>query len=111
AWLGSLPQRAGWLCLASDPSGRLNSAVPASAGSGPAAGSGQGVGSLRFRRATRAALAGAIGAAAVELKCELSPVVFSELYRLLATDRTLEETLTERLGQIELDLDWLSEAA
>jgi hypothetical protein len=47
----------------------------------------------------------------VGLTCELSPLVFSELYRLLAQDRTRSDPLAERLAGIELDHDWLGQVA
>jgi hypothetical protein len=46
----------------------------------------------------------------VELRCELSPLVFAELYRLLDADPRLTDLLAERLKEIDLDHDWLREA-
>lgn len=45
------------------------------------------------------------------MRCRLAPVVFSELYKALSETENGAETLDERLGQIELDRDWLTEAA
>lgn len=47
----------------------------------------------------------------MELKCELSPLVFAELYRMLATDTDRAEVLDARLGQIGLEHEWLEETA
>jgi hypothetical protein len=47
----------------------------------------------------------------VGLSCELSPLVFAELYRMLAGDRTRAELLEERLAEIGRDVSWLEEAA
>lgn len=47
----------------------------------------------------------------MELTCELSPLVFGELYRLLDADTRFADLLTERLGEIDLDRGWLLEAA
>jgi len=47
----------------------------------------------------------------VDLTCELSPLVFSELYRLLAADQGNVDALAERLHQIDLDRDWMTGAA
>jgi hypothetical protein len=47
----------------------------------------------------------------MELKCELSPLVFAELYRMLAADSDRADVLYERLGQIGLEYQWLEEAA
>jgi hypothetical protein len=46
----------------------------------------------------------------VELSCELSPLVFAELYRLMARPQYVE-LLVERLYLHDRDHDWLSEAA
>lgn len=47
----------------------------------------------------------------VELKCEFSPLVFAELYRLLACTRSLSDSLAYRLQEIHCSLEWLDEAA
>ena len=47
----------------------------------------------------------------MDLKCELSPLVFSELYEMLAADPSLNVSLELRLADIDLDLDWLADAA
>lgn len=46
-----------------------------------------------------------------ELSCNLSPLVFAELYRRLASTSALEESLTFRLQDIHYDMAWLEEAA
>ena len=52
----------------------------------------------------------AAGAGTVGLSCELSPLVFAELYRMLAGDRQLRaELLDDRLGEIGCDVSWLEE--
>lgn len=45
------------------------------------------------------------------LSCELSPLVFAELYRMLVADRPRAELLEERLDEVGLELSWLEEAA
>src|ERR1700742_3064297 len=47
----------------------------------------------------------------MDLKCELSPLVFAELYRSLGADNGRAEALEERLGQLGLDHQWLADAA
>jgi len=47
----------------------------------------------------------------VALSCELSPLVYAELYRLLAGDTATAEILDERLRLIELEHGWLSQAS
>ncbi|GAA4598017.1 hypothetical protein GCM10023194_74440 [Planotetraspora phitsanulokensis] len=46
-----------------------------------------------------------------ELTCQLSPLVFAELYRLLLGSGDLRDELTERLGEIGCDLEWLEARA
>ncbi len=45
------------------------------------------------------------------LSCELSPLVFAELYRKLADDGSCAELLEERLDEVGWELPWLEEAA
>ncbi|WP_441958710.1 hypothetical protein [Mycolicibacterium houstonense] len=45
-----------------------------------------------------------------ELNCQLSPLVYAELYRLLGTTAEFEDSLALRLDEIGYRLDWLSEA-
>lgn len=45
------------------------------------------------------------------LSCELSPLVFAELYRMLAGDQARAELLEARLAEIGLGMIWLEEAA
>ncbi|MBM2617887.1 hypothetical protein JIG36_20225 [Actinoplanes sp. LDG1-06] len=45
------------------------------------------------------------------LNCELSPLVFAELYRMLAGSSAHADLLEERLDEIGQDLSWLTEAA
>lgn len=45
------------------------------------------------------------------LSCELSPLVFAELYRMLAGDQTLVEALEDRLAVVGLEMSWLEVAA
>ncbi|MBO2462675.1 hypothetical protein [Actinomadura violacea] len=47
----------------------------------------------------------------MELSCELSPLVFAELYRMLAADNERVELLKDRLAEIGHEWSWLSEAA
>jgi hypothetical protein len=49
----------------------------------------------------------------VELKCELSPLVFAVLYRTLADDKNQarQDLLAERLAEVGWEADWLAEAA
>jgi hypothetical protein len=47
----------------------------------------------------------------VGLSCELSPLVFAELYRKLANDDSSAELLEERLVEVGWELSWLDEAA
>ncbi len=47
----------------------------------------------------------------MELKCELSPLVFAELYKVLADTDAFSETLKARLNIIELDYSWLRTAS
>jgi hypothetical protein len=47
----------------------------------------------------------------MELRCELSPLVFAELYKILAAESDLADVLEERLRRVELDHEWLLEAA
>lgn len=49
----------------------------------------------------------------MELKCELSPLVFAVLYRTLADDKdkTHQDFLAERLAEIDWEPEWLTEAA
>lgn len=47
----------------------------------------------------------------MELTCNLSPLVFCELYDLLGGLKEHKETVSDRLAEVELDLDWLDEAA
>jgi hypothetical protein len=49
----------------------------------------------------------------VELKCELSPLVFAVLYRTLAADkdRTRQNLLADRLDEVGWESEWLAEAA
>ena len=46
-----------------------------------------------------------------ELNCKLSPLVYAELYRRLATTSSFEDSLTFRLQEINYDIEWLSDAA
>ena len=46
-----------------------------------------------------------------ELNCNLSPLVYAELYRRLATTPALEESLTFRLQEINYEMTWLEEVA
>lgn len=46
-----------------------------------------------------------------ELECRLAPVVFAELYRLLASREDLSDQVTEQLETIGLSHDWLKEAS
>lgn len=46
-----------------------------------------------------------------ELNCNLSPLVYAELYRRLASTSAFEESLTFRLQDIHYDMAWLEEAA
>ncbi|MGW1803276.1 hypothetical protein ACWCQN_47725 [Streptomyces sp. NPDC001984] len=46
-----------------------------------------------------------------ELRCELSPLVYAELYRLLAADEARRDVLEERLAVIGYDHVWLGTAA
>lgn len=46
-----------------------------------------------------------------ELRCELSPLVYTELYRLLAADEARRDVLEERLAEIGYDHVWLGTAA
>ncbi|MBM7510288.1 hypothetical protein JOE61_004102 [Nocardioides salarius] len=45
------------------------------------------------------------------LSCELSPLVFAELYRKLASEGSCAELLEERLAEVGWELSWLDEAA
>lgn len=45
------------------------------------------------------------------MTCELSSLVFAELYRLLASEKDFTESLESRLGEISYPLEWLDEAA
>jgi hypothetical protein len=45
-----------------------------------------------------------------ELSCGLSPLVYAELYRLLATTPALEDSLSFRLEEIDYRFEWLEEA-
>lgn len=45
------------------------------------------------------------------LNCELSPLVFAVLYRMLAADSGRSELLEDRLAEVGLELTWLEEAA
>jgi uncharacterized protein YqiB (DUF1249 family) len=45
-----------------------------------------------------------------ELSCELSPLVYAELYRLLATTPEFEDSLSFRLDEIAYRFEWLEEA-
>ncbi|MBB5868578.1 hypothetical protein F4553_001957 [Allocatelliglobosispora scoriae] len=45
------------------------------------------------------------------LTCELSPLVFAVLYRMLSRDSARSDLLMERLGEIGRDLSWLKDAA
>lgn len=45
------------------------------------------------------------------LSCELSPLVFAEMYRKLAANGTCEDLLEDRLAEVGWDLAWLTEAA
>ena len=45
------------------------------------------------------------------LSCELSPLVFAELYRKLADDRSFAELLEDRLAEVGWEGSWLGEAA
>jgi hypothetical protein len=47
----------------------------------------------------------------VELKCELSPLVFTVLYRILADGQEYQELLSDRLAEIEQESEWFAEAA
>lgn len=47
----------------------------------------------------------------MELSCELSPLVFAELYRKLGADRSWAELLEDRLAEVGWELSWLAEAA
>ncbi|MFF7717125.1 hypothetical protein [Streptomyces sp. NPDC007988] len=47
----------------------------------------------------------------MELKCELSPLVFAQLYKQLAADTDRAELLQDRLSEIGHELSWLTEAA
>ncbi|ASN39987.1 hypothetical protein CGQ24_13840 [Arthrobacter sp. 7749] len=42
-----------------------------------------------------------------ELECLLSPLVYSQLYRLLAADERMTANLAGRLGQIDRPIEWL----
>lgn len=44
------------------------------------------------------------------LRCEFSPIVYAELYRLLSKRRDYAEPLEFRLGAINYSIDWLEEA-
>lgn len=44
------------------------------------------------------------------LKCEFVAIVYAELYRLLANDKRLVDSLALRLDEIRYDVDWLDEA-
>ena len=46
-----------------------------------------------------------------ELNCDLSPLVYSELYRLLGTTREFEDSLSVRLGEIGYGFEWVEEAS
>lgn len=47
----------------------------------------------------------------MELRCELSPLAFAELYRLLASDRSYKSRLEEWLSdEIQVPYDWLRDA-
>lgn len=45
------------------------------------------------------------------LTCQLSPLVFAELYRLLLSNGDLRDELAERLEEIRCDLEWLDARA
>lgn len=47
----------------------------------------------------------------MELKCELSPLVFAVLYRTLADDKAHQDLLAERLAEVGWEPEWLAEAA
>lgn len=47
----------------------------------------------------------------MELKCELSPLVFAELYQLLLSATGYRDALSERLRQVDADPEWLTTAA
>jgi hypothetical protein len=47
----------------------------------------------------------------LELKCQLSPLVFAVLYRTLADDKGHENLLAERLAEVDWDAGWLPAAA
>jgi hypothetical protein len=49
----------------------------------------------------------------VELRCELSPLVFTVLYRTLADgkDRTHRGLLADRIAEVDWDSEWFAEAA
>jgi hypothetical protein len=49
----------------------------------------------------------------VELRCELSPLVFAVLYRTLAfgKDKAHQDLLAERLAEVGWESEWLAEAA
>lgn len=46
-----------------------------------------------------------------ELKCAFVPLVFAELYRVLAEEDSLREPLEDQLSLVDLNWNWLSEAA
>jgi hypothetical protein len=46
-----------------------------------------------------------------ELTCELSPLVYAELYRLLSSTQEYEDSLTFRLQELNYSFEWLEEAA
>lgn len=46
-----------------------------------------------------------------ELTCQFSPLVYAELYRLLAATPALEDSLTYRLQELNYPFEWLNDAA
>jgi hypothetical protein len=46
----------------------------------------------------------------VELTCELSPLVYAELYRLLLADDAMRQRVEDRLDDARADASWLGEA-
>lgn len=45
-----------------------------------------------------------------ELACELSPLVYSEFYRMLAGERALKDALVDRILEAGLEIQWLDRA-
>lgn len=47
----------------------------------------------------------------MELKCQLSPLVFAVLYRTLADDQAHQDLIAERLAEVDWEAGWLPAAA